>query len=392
MNADPKHTPTPQAASRFGWKKTLVYSLVPAIVLLLAFEGAARLIEVWWPPMQIDLGLGFMPESRAFVPGPTDPGVLVTHPDKVDIVFPPQRFSREKPPNTLRIAAVGGSSVHYLKDFFPEMEARLEERLAGQFDNVEIINAGGHAYGSDRAALVVAEVLHYDPSLLMLYTGHNEFEELEQRTMTDLDTLPLQRLLGHAALYRVLRDTFARVHLAWLRQRHAHVTNAGEAKPWRLDLTAEEKAARMNTYEKNLRHILRLCREADVPVVMGALATNYWKPRLAEEETARKYEAVYEHFAAGRYAEGLALGREILRSADRRQASDIENNIVRALAREHNNASLVDVEAAVAAAEPHGVPGETLLRDECHLNEDGNAILIRLFEDAIAAHFARPAE
>ena len=44
---------------------------------------------------------------------------------------------------------------------------------------------------------------------------------------------------------------------------------------------------------------------------------------------------------------------------------------------------LADVEAAVIAAEPHGVPGETLFNDHCHLNPAGNALLVRVYEKEI---------
>ncbi|HRZ16716.1 MAG TPA: SGNH/GDSL hydrolase family protein, partial [Candidatus Hydrogenedentes bacterium] len=66
----------------------------------------------------------------------------------------------------------------------------------------------------------------------------------------------------------------------------------------------------------------------------------------------------------------------------RHQSSDLENAILRELAAE-NGVPLADVEAAVIAAEPHGVPGETLFNDHCHLNPAGNALLVRVYEKEI---------
>ena len=43
-----------------------------------------------------------------------------------------------------------------------------------------MINCGGVSYASYRLGPILDEVLGYEPDLIMLYTGHNEF--LEART------------------------------------------------------------------------------------------------------------------------------------------------------------------------------------------------------------------
>lgn len=366
----------------FGWKKTLVYSLLPLVALFAGLELAARVTEIWAPPYQADLGLGFTPESRVYVPSKEDPGHMVTDPEKVEVIFPRQRFRRTKPLGMLRIFALGGSSVHFLKHQFPAMAARLEAALGDRFDDVEIINTGGHAYGSHRLAPIAVEILDYAPDFVLVYSGHNEFEELEQMRFADLDTLWLQRLMAKSAFCRFVRDHIAGYKIRQLRKRHAKRILEGTTKPWKLDLTPEEKAARMAAFRDNLARIITLCRERGVHVVLGTVASNYWQPRFDEERDARRYAKVKALFDAGDYAEGLAAGREILKEVDRRQASDLENEAIRSLA-EAYSVPLADVEAAIAAAEPHGVPGETLFRDECHLTEEGNALLAAAFEKAI---------
>ena len=70
----------------------------------------------------------------------------------------------------------------------------------------------------------------------------------------------------------------------------------------------------------------------------------------------------------------------------RSQSSDIENSIIRSLAAKYG-LPLADVENAVIQAEPHHVPGETLIRDWCHLNVAGNAIWIEQYEPKILELF-----
>jgi hypothetical protein len=73
-----------------------------------------------------------------------------------------------------------------------------------------------------------------------------------------------------------------------------------------------------------------------------------------------------------------------LRRNQRHQSSDAENDIIRRIASQHN-VPLADVEAAVIAAEPHRVPGETLFIDMCHLSPEGNRILLDVYyEQAVA--------
>ena len=150
-----------------GWKKTLIFSLIPALLLLLLVEGGARLIEWRMPTAAVDAGQGFTEESRLFVEDPANPVYLVTAPNKTlkvhdQRLFREQRFLKEKPKGMFRAFILGGSSVNYLDYELPFLAARLSEEL-DDFDTVEIINCGGLSYGSHRLVLIAAEVLGYDP-------------------------------------------------------------------------------------------------------------------------------------------------------------------------------------------------------------------------------------
>ena len=100
-----------------------------------------------------------------------------------------------------------------------------------------------------------------------------------------------------------------------------------------------------------------------------------------------RYEAeVLPLFASGDYAAGKERAQAILSSVPRHQSSSAENRIIRDLAAQYGVA-LADVESAVIAREPHGVPGETLFGDHCHLNPEGNKVLIGEYEREITSLF-----
>ncbi len=385
------NTPAPR---QFGPVKTLVFSLLPVLVMLALLEGGARLREIWYPPMDVDLGQGFTGDSLLFSPDPFDHAYRVTHPKKT-IAFQNLRFAAQKPPRTLRIAALGGSSVNYLDYEFSLWPERLKALLPG-YDAIEIINCGGKSYGSHRLVPIAMEVLQYDIDAMLFYEGHNEFEELEQLDVANLKLVPVQRKLEALALYRLMRDIATRIQVKQLEEQSRRQRELAAAAPetngWAHVFTPEEIATRMDTYRANLMRIVQACREKNVPLIIGTVPSNLWKyPPGTQLDDWPKVEALY---AEGKYEEGRALAERILPNSVRHQSSEAENEIIRAIGREPG-VRLADVKAAVLAAEPHGVPGETLFNDHCHLNPDGNKILIKTFEpllvEAITSRGVAPA-
>ena len=370
-------------------RREILFAVVAVTASLSTLEFAARLAEIPFPTRAVDYALGFDPGSRLFTTSPRDTSLRVTNPAKVT-TFCRQAFRAAKPPRTLRLAAVGGSSVFHLQPEFANLAERLGQELADRYDRVEILNGGGRAYGTHRLVAVLAELLEYDVDAVLLYSGHNEFEEVEQLQLADADGAGLQRLLARSALVRRLRDWILYVRVEVLRWQHnrrilegpAPTTWAVHARAWRYDFTLADVAERMESYRRNLTLMLDLCRRAGVPIVIGTVPSDLFKPYLPEAAW-REYQQVGKLYRSGRMAEGAYLGRKILRETPgRHQSSDLENEIIRSLAAEHG-IPLADVERAVVAREPHGVPGETLFRDHCHLNDAGNGIWRETFEQAL---------
>jgi tetratricopeptide (TPR) repeat protein len=140
---------------------------------------------------------GVQPQSRARDPletfssraplyvegrGVTDKEWRTTAPARLEW-FNQQDFSDPKDANTFRVFVLGGSTTYgrpyddatsfagWLRRFLPVADPTTEW---------EVINAGGISYASYRVNVVLEEVARYQPDLIILYTGHNEF--LERRT------------------------------------------------------------------------------------------------------------------------------------------------------------------------------------------------------------------
>lgn len=379
-------SPPPERGALRRGLLTLAAMLLPVAVLFGALETGARVWELWNPPMRVDLGQGFDDSSRLFLPSAKDRARMATNPDKL-VSFRDESFAKVKPPRTLRIFALGGSSVNYAKPYFDDMAKRLQEKLKARYDAVEVIDCGGLSYGSHRLVLIAREVVQYDPDMVLFYEAHNEFEEMQQLGLANLPAANTQRALAHSAFYRFIRDLLAKRAISRLEgeKRQRDLANAlpDASKSWMHQFTPEEIAGRMQAYHDNLTAIVRLCREHSVSVILGSVPSNLIKPSLPGPEGARYEKEVLPLFAAGEWEKGAALGREILKNASpRHQSSDTENGIIRNLCRDLD-VPLADVEAAVIAAEPHRVPGETLFSDHCHLNGPGNDILGRVYEQKV---------
>lgn len=375
----------------FSRRKTIIYSLLPALLLFGGVEGCARLLEVWRPPLTLDHGWGFNEDSRVFVPAGIARNTLMTRPEKL-ASFAPQSFSMPKPENVYRIFALGGSNVNYMYWSLQHLGERLTE-TPGETRRFEIINLGGLAYGSHRLRIVASEILGYDPDLVLIYAGHNEFEEIKHQELVDTDRMSAQKAAYSLAMLRTLRDLWATIDMV----RRTRQAEKMELKP-EVDFiaaaghvfTPEEIAERMALYQENLEAIATACNERNVPVIISTVATNLWAPDLPRRFADEK-EQIATRYTSGNYEAGMDIARDVLARSERHQASDVENSIIREVAAKHKM-SLIEGEALIMEAEPHGVPGETLLSDRCHLTGEGHEIILAAFEKTIRqlAHVGQP--
>lgn len=366
---------------KFSKTRTIIYSLLPVLVLFGTVEGCSRLLELWKPPLTLDYGWGFNVDSRIFTPAGILHNQMITRPEKV-ISFVKQSFRMPKPADTYRMIIVGGSNVHYMDQNLYAMARRLS-RTPGEQRNFEVINCGGLAYGSRRLRIMMPELLTYEPDLFLIYAGHNEFEELIHKSLVKVEAIPVQKAAYSLAMLRLLRDTVTTLQLKFLDAQSLRETAPPEidSSTGLYEFSGEEIDAHMNLYRENLAAIISECRDRGIPVIISTVASNYWKPDLhkSQADIQARIQQLYEQ---GQYQEGMKLARETLSHSIRHQASDTENGIIRDLARQFS-LPLIEGEQLIIQAEPHGVPGETLLSDRCHLTNAGREIVLAEFEKEI---------
>lgn len=124
--------------------------------------------------------------------------------------FCPQSFAAEKEAKEFRIFCLGGSTVQgrpfaVETSFTTWLEFNLQAADPGR--RWKVVNCGGVSYASYRLVPILEEVLGYQPDLIILYTGHNEF--LEDRTYRHIKHLPgilarPCRFVAHTRTYTLL--------------------------------------------------------------------------------------------------------------------------------------------------------------------------------------------
>ena len=141
--------------------------------------------------------------------------------------FEEDSFLREKPDDEFRIFVFGGSTVqgnpYSIQTSFTRF-LQIALNQAAPSTSWKVVNCGGISYASYRLLPLMEECLQYQPDLMIVCTGHNEF--LEDVTYTYLLQTPVAitrvySLLGRFRCYRLLRS------LMWNSSRQA----AGDMAP-----------------------------------------------------------------------------------------------------------------------------------------------------------------
>ncbi|MBM84256.1 MAG: hypothetical protein CMJ78_27185 [Planctomycetaceae bacterium] len=267
-----------------------------------------------------------------------------------EINFGRQSFLAKKPDNGFRAFVLGGSTVRgrpFQTDTAFAKWAELELSLRDPDTHFEFVNCGGLSYASYRLSPILDEVLSYDPDLIVLATGHNEY--LENRTYGHIKDRSAAQRWVEDHVYSLRTITLARSFL------HGGEAKEKTALPEDVDPLLDSESG-YESYRRDdqwrsrvaqhfrysLASMIDRCREHNVPVLLVKLGTNLrdcppFKSELNESldadaqteflsefESARKSEAESTSAALSLYrkcelidAEHALLNYRIARCLDR---------------------------------------------------------------------------
>jgi tetratricopeptide (TPR) repeat protein len=334
-----------------------------------------------------------------FVPVEAAPGFLQPNPAAVQRFFPDPRrapdvsidttwFPAAKGPGTLRIFVQGESSAAgFPYGRWASPAALLQQRLQRAYPdrNVEVINTGMAAVTSYVLLDFADEIIAQQPDAVVIYTGHNEYLGIggvgsslasARSPMLARSIATLRRLHLYRSLERALASLGPATDPLAAREGTLMSRVAAERS---IPLGSPLYQQGVTQLRSNLERLLQRYRAAGVPVFIGTLASNERDqppfasapPEAGEDSALVRFERARTLEANGDHAAARA---EYLAASDRDElrfrAPQAFNEVIRETA-VAAGATVVDVQAAFAAASVNGIIGAGLMLEHVHPNVEG---------------------
>lgn len=301
------------------------------------------------------------------------------------------RFATQKKPGTFRVFVLGGSIAQRYMSGQDNLGETLRKVLPKM--RLEALNCGMAGYDSYREAMVLEEVLQYEPDLIVLMSGHNE---TAGSPPVPLWILHAQDRLGRLSAYQAL-----------IRRLNPDSHNF---------TSPEENLKRAASFRENLSGMAEHASKAGVPLLLAVPPLNYRDaPTRVPNETpaffagwlswvrrdlagaARVLKGAHEAaveahddsasaislFYLARAQEGLGQAEEAAKSYQEALRADhpfggrcgpVCGETIRQVAVE-KGALLADLDAAFRRAAAPGVPGLDMFADTVHWHERFNRLV-----------------
>jgi lysophospholipase L1-like esterase len=396
-------------------------SLLVSALLLAAIEGGLRLAGVGADDLETSRLKYQQIYFPTLEPARRADGTAVLRPVDPRLRF--QSILRDKPEGQLRIVTFGGSATAGLGfspnvTFARELERALE--LAYPERRVEILNLGIVALASAQVKLLVAEAArHYEPDVMIVYAGNNEFLEVHAEKYAAAQATPLSRTVGALMdlnLYRfingLIRGPRRKVSFEERQFSTEDLRLTQDTIIKSVTMSQDEIDEVVDRYEANLRDTVEVAEETATPLVLMTVAANWkWRGRsdlpegwidellgaraaegperlrrardrltemLASSAPDERHELLFKRGVVEEKLGETAAARDDYRAAMNedphlRRALDRANERVRSVA-SRNGVRLVDTVDLLASRAAGGIIGFDEFYDYVHFTPRGNAI------------------
>ncbi len=347
-----------------------------------------------------------------------------------------QVFVYPKPKGTIRIFALGGSAMRgYPQPPALAATSFLQAMLGDVWPrrNVEVLNFGTTAIASFPVMYILDEAVKYDPDLVIVYSGNNEFYGAHGVASVhafgrSTGMMRLVRFARRSALVQWINDLTTREEAQQIEGSENRTLMEAVVADSQIDPDDARRSAAMRNLENHLTEMVEMCKSRNIPIILCTLPANErdlaplgedTAPRLASDQLARYEEHLaqakkllpqdpeaalaaataaadlYDNRAALQYLMGrclTALGRDDEAAAHYVRAKDLDtmpwrapsaaSDVVRRVA-ENSGAILSDLAKAFRDASPSGAIGWELMDDHVHPTLKGQALIARTWLQAM---------
>jgi tetratricopeptide (TPR) repeat protein len=333
-------------------------------------------------------------------------------------------FRKKKGAQTFRVMCLGESSMFGTPyDMNANIPGIVRKQLRALFPEreIEVVNWGASAINSNVIVNFLDPVLEYEPDLVLVYMGHNEFYGPDGIGASFLERhfpglTQVKYALNDFRLVKAFRGLLqpsqkdAKVELNLMRQ------VSGESL---VPLGSPDAARVLDRFEKNLREMLRSLRERGVPAIVSDVGSNLLFPPFVSDSllgvgnseatiaqlrsdclagvhekviaSARGMLPANENNPSLNFWLGKALYQSgkpeearpyLMRARDndllKFRAPGAVNAIIRRVCGE-NNTPIVFADSMLSARSPGGIPGEEMYWEHLHPTAKGYYLIASLF-------------
>jgi lysophospholipase L1-like esterase len=348
-------------------------------------------------------------------------------------------FSVRKDPGAFRIFCLGGSaSAGWPHPPEETYSAYLEDALAAAYPGrqIEVHNVSAQAYAAYRVRLILNEIVAFQPDLVIIYSGNNEFLEPRRYATQARWYDGLAALAAHSRAYALARGSppFS----GWFPASTLQAQTVGgvafeqwskiEQIPVVLKTDADQYRKVADHYRHSIAAMLEVLDDLGVPALLLTVPSNLrdWHPNVSIPADPAAHAGRSQYVAGkaalfrgdpaaaighlgkavelspGHAASHFQLGRALATAGRHAKAyaSFVQarnedanpfraptrfNDIVREAGAAFANARVVDVEKAFADASWPQAPGFDLMLDYVHPTAKGNLVIAGAVFEAIAA-------
>jgi tetratricopeptide (TPR) repeat protein len=393
----------------------------------------------------VELGLrigGYGSSYPLFVPyGRVAPGYLVPNQAVGGLYFPgsprPPRpaadpFLARKPADGLRFVVQGASSAAgWPYSFGGAFSRMLQQRLARSYPNrsIEVINTA--LTGTNTYTLVdqAHDIIKQHPDAVLIYAGHNEYYGVfgvGSSVSVGRRLVRLYLVLARFRTFQLMRNIWERIRGTGARMEAPRNLMERLAAKESIPFDSNLHQAGIRQFRSNLGRLLEAYRQAGIPVYIATIASN--ERDLSPFVGAPEGDSANAAFSSelGQVGSALESGdtaaaQGLLRSAVQRfpdaadpwyalaktfdwqgrydsaavryrgakdrdrlpfRAPSAMNQIIREQAA-RTSATVVDAQAELRAASPHGIVGKTLILEHVHPDIEGQFLIADAFYNAI---------
>lgn len=305
-------------------------------------------------------------------------------------------FDEVKKPNTFRVFVIGESSgAGYPFTPLGAFSRYIQQRLSLEYPDskIEVINCSMTAINTYTLRDLFPGILDMKPDLVLVYTGHNEY--YGALGVGSNESLGTSRGLVNFVIYleqfktiQFLRN-FIKGAVGLFGGKQEPLTGtlmSRMAKDQFIGITSGAYKKGLEQFEGNMRDILEMATQKNVPVILGNLACNLKDQSPFVSMNEKGYPGADVVFNNAKES----LSGKDFRKADSlfRLAKDIDglrfrapteiNTLISTLGKEFNY-PVINIDSAFDALSPDHVTGNNLMTDHLHPTLNGYEIIGDLF-------------